>query len=99
MISYMTFKSTKMTEEEKKTRDYFAAQAMLAVMQETQEMKIASFKDWVKQQLVQLLGFTFLTVKFVKVENVYEEASQRAYEYADAMMAEKKKTEVEDEES
>jgi hypothetical protein len=68
------------------TRDYFAANAMLAIMQETQEMRIATFKDWLKQLLVNYLNFTWLTVNYVKVENVYEEASKRAYEYADAMM-------------
>ena len=67
-------------------RDYFATQAMDVVMQETQEMRIASFWDWIKMLLVTYLHFNFLTVKFVKVKNVYEEASKRAYEYADAMM-------------
>lgn len=68
-------------------RDYFASQAMLAVMQETQEMKIDSFWDWFKQLMVIYLHFTFLTVKYVKVENVYEEAAKRAYEYADALLS------------
>jgi hypothetical protein len=67
-------------------RDYFASQAMLAVMQETQEMKIGSFWDWIKLLLVTYLHFNFLTVKFVKVKNVYEEAAVRAYEYADALI-------------
>ena len=67
-------------------RDYFAAKAMLAVMQETQEMKIASFWDWCKHLMINLLHFTFLSVKYVKIDNVYEEAAERAYEYADAMM-------------
>ena len=69
-----------------KTRDYFAAHAMLAIMQETQEMRIATFKDWLKQLLITHLNFTWLTVNYVKVDNVYEDASKRAYEYADAMM-------------
>lgn len=68
------------------TRDYFAAHAMLAIMQETQEMRIATFKDWLKQLLITHLHFTWLTVNYVKVDNVYEDASKRAYEYADAMM-------------
>jgi len=68
-------------------RDYFASQAMLAVMQETQEMRIGSFWDWVKQLLVTYLHFTFLTVKYVQVESVYEEAAKRAYEYADALLS------------
>lgn len=68
-------------------RDYFASQAMLAVMQETQEMRIGSFWDWVKQLLVTYLHFTFLTVKYVQVENVYEDAAKRAYEYADALLS------------
>ena len=71
-------------------RDYFAAQAMLAVLQESQEMRIATFWDWCKYLLILYLHFTFLTVKYVKVDNVYEEASKRAYEYADAMMKARK---------
>ena len=67
-------------------RDYFAAHAMLAIMQETQEMRISTFKDWLKQILITYLNFTWLTVNYVKVDNVYEDASKRAYEYADAMM-------------
>lgn len=67
-------------------RDYFASQAVSIVMQETQEMRIGSFYDWIKQLLVNNLGLTFLTVKYVKIDNVYEEASKRAYEYADAMI-------------
>lgn len=68
-------------------RDYFASQAMLAVMQETQEMRIGSFWDWCKQLMVSYLHFTFLTIKYVKVDNVYEEAAKRAYEYADALLS------------
>ena len=68
-------------------RDYFAAQAMLAVLQETQEMRIGSFWDWVKELLVKYLHFTFLTVKYVKVKDVYEDAAKRAYEYADALLS------------
>lgn len=67
-------------------RDYFAAQAMLAVMQETQEMRIGSFWEWCKQLLVSYLHFTFLTVKYIKIDNVYKEAAERAYEYADALL-------------
>ena len=67
-------------------RDYFASQAMNVVMQETQEMRINSIWDWIKQILTTYLHFTFLTVKFVKVEGVYEEAAERAYEYADALL-------------
>lgn len=73
------------------TRNYFAGQAMSAVMNETQEMKIASFGDWIKSLLVLYLHFTFLTVKYKKVDNVYEDAAKRAFEYADAMMAEKER--------
>jgi len=68
-------------------RDYFAAQAMLAVMQETQEMRVASFWDWIKHLLVTYLSLTFLTVKYERVENVYEDAAKRAYEYADALLS------------
>ena len=59
---------------------------MNVVMQETQEMRINSIWDWIKQILTTYLHFTFLTVKFVKVEGVYEEAVERAYEYADALL-------------
>ena len=59
---------------------------MATVMSETQEMRIASFWDWCKFLMVQLLHFSFLEVKYVKVDNVYEEASERAFEYADAML-------------
>lgn len=71
-------------------RDYFASQAMFAVMQETQEMRVASFWDWFKLLLVQCLHFTFLHVKYVRVPNAYEDAAKRAYEYADAMMKARK---------
>lgn len=67
-------------------RDFYASQAMGAVMGETQEMRIATLWDWVKYLLQQYLHFTFLTVKYVQVENVYEDASKRCYEYADAMI-------------
>lgn len=73
-------------ENEIEIRDYFASQAMLAVMQETQEMRVASFWDWCKHLMVDLFHFTFLHVNYVKVPNVYENAAKRAYEYADAMM-------------
>lgn len=69
-----------------KLRDYFAAKAMDIVMQETQEMRIGSFWDWVKLILVTYLHFNFLHVRYVQVENVYEEASKRCYLYADAML-------------
>ena len=68
-------------------RDYFASQAMLSVMQETQEMRIGSFWDWCKYLMVSYLHFTFLTIKYVQVDNVYEEAAKRAYEYADALIS------------
>lgn len=71
--------------------DVFASQAMQTVLSETQEMKVASFWDWVKQLLYLYLNFTFLTVKFVRVENVYEEAAERAYDYAEALYKEKLK--------
>lgn len=67
-------------------REYFTAKAMLAVMQETQEMKVKSFWDWIKFLLVTYLHFNFLTVRFVKVKDVYEDASKRAVEYADAIL-------------
>jgi len=67
-------------------RDYFASQAMNVVMQETQEMKVASFKDWIKHLLVVSFNLNFLTVKFVEIDNVYEDAAKRAYRYADALL-------------
>lgn len=69
-------------------RDFYASQAMLAVMGETQEMRIATLWDWVKHLLQTYLHFTFLTVKYEKVDNVYEDAAKRCFEYADAMIAE-----------
>lgn len=72
-------------------RDLLASQAMLAVMGETQEMRIATFQDWIKHLMIMYLSFTFLSVKYVQVENVYEDASKRAYEYADAMIKERNK--------
>ena len=67
-------------------RDYFAGQAMLAVMQETQEVVPASFFDWVKHLLFNHAGATFLTVRYKEIEGIYEEAAKRAHKYADAMM-------------
>ena len=69
-------------------RDYFAGQAMLAIMQESQEMRVASFWDWCKALMVTFLHFNFLTIKMIPVENVYNDAAKRAYQYADAMVAE-----------
>lgn len=71
-------------------RDYFASQAMGAIMQETQEMRVNTFIDWTKQILITYLHFTFLTVKYVKIDNVYEDAAKRAYEYADALIEARK---------
>lgn len=70
-------------------RDFYASQAMLAVMGETQEMRIATFWYWVKHLLVLYLHFSFLTVKYKKVDNVYEDAAKRCFEYADAMINER----------
>lgn len=70
-------------------RDYFANTAMDVVMAETQEMRIGSFFDWVKMLLYTYLHFHFLHVKLIKVENVYQDAAKRAYEYADAMLLER----------
>lgn len=70
-------------------RDFYASQAMGAVMGETQEMRTATLWDWVKFLLQQYLHFTFLTVKYVQVDNVYKDAAKRCYEYADAMMNER----------
>lgn len=67
-------------------RNYFAGQAMLAVLQESQEMRVASFWDWCKSLFVAFLHFNFLHVKYIIVPNAYEEAATRAYKYADAML-------------
>jgi hypothetical protein len=83
------FIEMKITEanEDISLKDYFAAQAMVAIMQETQEMRIASFWDWCKSLLVAFLHFNFLSVNYVKINNdVYLNAAKRAYEYAEAMM-------------
>jgi len=70
-------------------RDFFASQAMDAVMGETQEMRIATLWDWIKYLMQGYLHFKFLTVKYVQVDNVYEESAKRCYEYADAMIKER----------
>lgn len=72
-------------------REVFAKEAMLAVMSEAQEMRIASFWDWVKSLMVIYLHFNFLHVKYVKVSGAYDEAAKRAFEYADKMVAESEK--------
>ena len=72
-------------------RDYLAAKAMLPVMGETQEMRVATFWDWIKDLFRKYLGFSFLTVKYKKVDNVYDEASKRCFDYADAMLKERAK--------
>ena len=70
-------------------RDYLAGQAMLVVMQETQEVVPASFFDWIKQLAFIYLNATFLKVKYREIHNVYSEAAKRAYKYADAMISER----------
>lgn len=70
-------------------RDYFAGQAMMAVMQETQEVVPASFWDWIKQLAYKYLEAKFLKIKYKEIEGVYHEAASRAYKYADAMMNER----------
>lgn len=70
-------------------RDFYASQAMVAVMGETQEMRIATFWDWVKHLLIIYLNFTFLTVKYETVDNVYEDAAKRCFDYAEAMINER----------
>ena len=77
------------TKKEITLRDFYASQAMIAVMGETQEMRVASVWDWVKYLLQSYLHFNFLTVKYVKVKNVYEEAAERCFQYADAMIKER----------
>jgi hypothetical protein len=74
-------------------RDYFASQAMLATIAETQEMRIGSFWEWIKLLLVTYLHFSFLHVKYIKVDNAYQDAAKRCYEYADAMLLERSKVE------
>lgn len=94
-----------MTEENKNTYkqcaiqnvsvcDYYASQAMVAVMGESQEMRIATFWDWVKFLAQTYFHFSFLTVKYKPVENVYKEAAERCYDYADAMMKTRAKQNV-----
>lgn len=73
-----------------KLRDYFASQAMLVVLQETQETRVSSFWDWVKHILIIYLHFTFLHVKYKNVPDVYKEASKKCYEYADEMIEARK---------
>lgn len=72
-------------------RDYFAAQAMLTVSMETQETRIASFWDWIKNILKEHLYCSFLTVNFVSIEGSYEKMAKKSYALADAMMKEREK--------
>ncbi len=67
------------------TRDYFAAKAMLAVMSETQETVPDGFINWIKSILYQH-GATFLKVRYISIEGIYDTSANRAYMYADAMM-------------
>lgn len=73
-------------------RDYFASQAMMVVMSETQEVKVASFWDWIKFLLQMHLGFAFLEVKYKQIEGVYDVSAEKCYQYADALIIEKEKT-------
>ena len=67
--------------------DFFASQAMIAVMQETQETVPASTWDFIKFHLRQF-GLTFLVVQYKDIDGVYAGAAKRAYLYADAMAKE-----------
>lgn len=67
-------------------RDYFAAKAMLAVMAETQETVPDGFFNWIKSFLFSH-GATFLKVRYVTIDGIYETSAVRAYQYADAMLA------------
>jgi hypothetical protein len=68
-------------------RDYFAAEATEVILRETQEIRVASFKDWIKHILFTRFKLTFLKVKYVKVDGLYEECAKLAYDYADALIA------------
>ncbi len=72
-------------------RDWFASQAMVAVMNEAQEMVPATFWDWVKSLLIGYAGLTFLHVQHRVVDGVYADAASRAYGFSDAMLEERKK--------
>jgi hypothetical protein len=69
-------------------REEFAKAAMIAVMGETQEMRVASAWDWFKYLLQNYLLMSFLTVKYKEVKGVYNEASARCVKYADALIEE-----------
>lgn len=70
-------------------RDYFAAKALAASVSETQETVPASFWDWVKGILREMLNMTFLEVRYKSIEGAYEQAAKRSYKYADAFITEK----------
>lgn len=72
-------------------RDYFAARAMDIVLSETVDMVPASYWDWVKSVLHEYAGLTWISYEMIKVPNVYEHASVRCYEYADAMLEARKR--------
>ena len=58
-------------------RDYFAAQAMESVMSETQEMRVASFFDFIKLLLQQVCYLSFLEVQYIEIKGVYQKAAER----------------------
>lgn len=77
--------------DKEEMRAFFAAHAMLAVVSETQETRVATFWDWVKSLLVNYLDFSFLHVERIEIENVYTYSAERAFKYADAMLNEMNK--------
>jgi len=75
-------------------RDYLAGKAMSIVMAETQEVVPATWLDFVKECLRTYVGLTFLVVQYRTVDNVYEDAAERSYRYADAMIEAKKRSQL-----
>ena len=71
-------------------RDLFAYKAMEIVSFETDEMMAASLWDSIKGYLKKM-GLTFLSVNYVTQPNSEARLAEKAYKYADAMMAQKNK--------
>lgn len=70
--------------------DYYARGAMVTVLNETQETVPASLWDWLKH-IGHNYGLSFLKVKYRHIDGVYEQAAEKAFEYAALMVKEREK--------
>ena len=74
--------------KELELRDLFAYKAMEIVSTETDEVMAASLWDSIKGYL-KMMGLTFLSVNYVTQPNSESRLAEKAYKYADAMMAQR----------